>query len=511
MGLAVLCSHYQKLAGTTLPYVKFQAFVVDHGVRKGSDLEAKAVSETLKDWDIPTRLLKIDWAGHESPAELPSFESLARRYRFQALGKACRDLGINSLFLAHHEDDQAETVIMRLVTGHRMAGLSGIQTSSEIPECYGLHGVHESGGIDNATNKASKPSFSDSSTLTPHATEYGGVKVYRPLLRFSKERLIATCREEGMKWFEDHTNKDPTVTMRNAIRHIYRNHALPAALSKPGLLELSRKAQLMKDTSLEITNTWLRQSSVKLDTRTGTLKVHFANLNQYPRSHLAMDGKYVAALLLRRIAMLITPQEHIEISSLMGAVGRIFPECFETQESPPTTSAFTAAGLQFRVNGPAKPQRPSKRSEKCEWLISRQPYMSKAALPQIEIPANLESSADPAWSAWNLHDGRFWIRVLNLSNMMIVVRPFRDHDLAGFRNSLSENHSGKLPGMLSKLAPGKIRWTLPAITKQGLDGDEELLALPTLDVGVLGIEKLVKWEVRYKKIDTDILTMAGGN
>jgi len=98
--------------------------------------------------DIKTQVLKITWPKQEPPAHLPNFESLARRYRFRLLGKACSDLGINSLLLAHHEDDQAETIMMRLTYGHGLKGLLGIRNPAGMPECYGLHGVHESGGLD---------------------------------------------------------------------------------------------------------------------------------------------------------------------------------------------------------------------------------------------------------------------------------------------------------------------------------------------------------------------------
>jgi tRNA(Ile)-lysidine synthase len=535
MALASLCSQMQRLpslavrpllrrefkknpAGSPLSReIKFQAFVVDHGARKGSDLEAQAVLKILEAREIPTQLLKIDWLGHERPADLPNFESLARKYRFQALGTACRDLGINSLFLGHHEDDQIETLMMRLITGHRMAGLRGIPISSDIPECYGLHGVHESGENDSATRNLSLRCFVGSSSrtspLAPLEPEFGGVKVYRPLLQFSKARLTATCQKWRMKWFEDHTNNDPTVTMRNSVRHMLGNHALPAALSKPALLELSRKSQATKEATFKVATSWLRNSSVKLETRSGTLKVRFPNLDPYKMDQLkrlGVNGRYGAILLLRRIAMLITPQEHVRLASLVGAVERIFPECLWTQGSPPPPpiSSFTVAGLQFKVHGYSESPRDSKPLENFEWLISRQPYMSTAILPKLEIPANTDSSADPTWSAWTLYDGRFWIRVQNTSDASIIVRPFREHDLVGLRASLSKRSRSMLKSLLSTIAPETIRWTLPAIATKGLDGNEKVLALPTLDVGVTEFKKLVKWEVRYKKVEMDILTMS---
>ena len=363
MALAALCSQIQKTpyqtllselqsdhapnAAAVLRNMRFQAFVVDHGAREGSNSEARAVSKMLEERDIPTQLLKIDWAGCERPGDLPNFESLARKHRFQALGKACRNLGINSLLLAHHEDDQAETVMMRLISGHRLPGLVGMRPSSEIPECHGIHDVHESGGVDIST----KDGCRKRSRAHPPVPESGGVRVYRPLLQFSKERLIATCKAERMDWFEDHTNKDPTITLRNALRHMYSSHNLPSALSKPALLNLSRKSEMKRNAMLEVTNSWLAESAVeRFDTRAGTVIIRFVDLSKleaFPFSRPQTDNRYIAALLLRRIIMLVSPEEQVNLPSLYGAVERVFPELFHSNGPQPPTTTFTVAGVQF--------------------------------------------------------------------------------------------------------------------------------------------------------------------
>jgi hypothetical protein len=405
------------------------------------------------------------------------------------------------MLLAHHEDDQVETLMMRLINGHRMTGLMGIQSSSEIPECFGLHGVHESGGIDDAFGRGSTSSLSASliSSPGPLVMEVGGVKVYRPLLQFSKERLIATCQEQRMRWFEDQTNKDPSVTLRNAVRYMYKNHNMPAALSKPALLELSRRYRATRNAALEVANAWLRQCTVKLETRTGVLKARFASLGSCNLSQMEVNGKFAAALLLRRVIMLVTPQEQISLASLVGAVERVFPELFWTQDEPPPTTAFTVAGLQFKIHDLAKSRPDTQSLDKCEWLISRQPYTSTTALPRLEIAASLHPSINMSWTAWKLYDGRFWMRLRNLTALPMVIRPLNERDMAGFRDSLSPKNRRILRGLLSDLATENIRWTLPALASRGLDEKEKVIALPTLDVGVPGVKRLIEWEVRYKK------------
>jgi tRNA(Ile)-lysidine synthase len=531
MALAALCSqiqqtpypnlrtllredYRQETSGSPLSRnIRFHAFVVDHGVREGSDIEAQVVSQVLEGRDIPTQLLKIDWAGHERPWELPNFETLARKYRFQALGRACRNLGINSLWLAHHEDDIVETVMMRLIAGHHAAGLVGLQPSSEIPECYGLHGVHESGGIDIPAWGGRSISPISTSLALPTQTpsmepleiEFGGVRVERPLLNFGKERLIATCAEERMKWFEDDTNKDPKVTMRNAIRHMYTSHALPAAISKPAVLELSRNCRAKQVAKRDTANSWLQQCSIEFETRTATLRVRFPDLSSLKSSGSDIDGKYAAALLLRRIVMLVTPQEHVSVSSLIGAVERVFPECFWAHSSPPPT-AFTVAGLYFKVWKEA--QNHSAPAMKCEWIICRQPYPSSKPQPRIDIPASLSASADTSWLTWSLYDGRFWIRAQNLTIASMAIRPFCRDDMTDLLSSFPKSNRIELEKHFKKLARDGIAWTLPVIAVKDLDGKEKVLGLPTLGLGTPNVQQMVNWEVRYKKVDMENITTA---
>lgn len=457
---------------------------------------------------IQTQVLKIAWGPYERPAELSNFESLARKYRFQTLGKACRDSGIDSLFLAHHQDDQAETVLMRLINGHRMFGLSGIKYDSEIPECHGIYGVHESGGLDNINNQA-VPNLSLPSTqvqraknisLGPLMTETGGIRVYRPLLGFAKNRLMATCKAASIEWFEDHTNKDPTVTTRNAIRHIYSSHAMPAALTAPSFLKLSKKWETKYNDSLNEANALLEGAIQTLETRSGTISVNFPVLNHFNGSLSQSDMGLVAALLLRQVVQLVTPDEQVHLQSLHGAVSRVFPE-ISKNILPSRPMAFTVSGVKFKPLPPAQ----QRAGRQCGWLISRQPYSSTLSKPNIHIPPLLDPSQEFPWTPWTLYDGRFWLRGQNRCDQSIFIRPFQEDDLIGFKKSLGGKEAARLTDILKKLAPGDVRWTLPAIVVRGTEEEERVLALPTLNVSVPSSEDDVSWEVRYKKVDVEKL------
>lgn len=453
---------------------------------------------------------------------MPNFESLARRYRFQALGKACRDHGIKSLLVAHHGDDQAETVLMRLVHGHRSLGLAGIKRDSAIPECQGLHGIHESGGIDypgKARRQAMHSSPGNSGkkvALLSRAvalgenssrpkrpfslvSEAGGVRVYRPLLEFNKARLIATCQAEKMEWFEDHTNNDPTLTMRNAVRYMLGSHKMPAALTTASLLEVARKFRSKTDLLGQTTRILFKKCIIAdLNTRIGTISISFPSLDQaaFPLELLPWENRgQLAASLLRKVIMIATPQKEVHLSSLHGAVERVFPELTPINDPPAVAIPFTTSGVFFQPVVPKEgPGVNILSSKKCYWIVSRQPHRS-GEQPTICFPASKEPSAWAEWTSWELYDGRFWFRVKNPTADSLLIRPLKQDDLVAFETSLRKR--------LKILAPAEVRWTLPAIAILREDGSERILALPTINIRDLEFGRKLRWEVRYKKVDLD--------
>ncbi|WP_244592854.1 tRNA lysidine(34) synthetase TilS [Azospirillum palustre] len=140
------------------------ALTVDHGLRPESADEAAAVGQAMARLGVSHRILRWDGAKPSS-----GIQAAARAARHRLLGAACAEAGILHLALAHHRDDQAETVLLRLARGSGIDGLAG---------------------------------------MAPVRAD-GAVRVIRPLLRFSHDRLLATCRAEGVDWIEDPSNRNP--------------------------------------------------------------------------------------------------------------------------------------------------------------------------------------------------------------------------------------------------------------------------------------------------------------
>jgi tRNA(Ile)-lysidine synthase len=159
MALAILARAWVEARGGTL-----LALVVDHRLRPESTAEAGQAAAWLAALGIPAQVLA--WQG---PKPAAGIQAAAREARYRLLADACRAAGILHLLLAHHADDQAETVAMRAGRGSGPAGLAGMAAVRELE----------------------------------------GLRVLRPLLAVPKARLVATLKAAGQPWLEDPSNRSP--------------------------------------------------------------------------------------------------------------------------------------------------------------------------------------------------------------------------------------------------------------------------------------------------------------
>lgn len=131
-----------------------------------------------------------------------SLEAAAREARYRALDLMCRRQGAAALWLAHHADDQAETVLLQLLRGAGVAGLAA---------------------------------------MAPHRIdEASAVPRVRPFLHLLRAQLERYAHLRGLSWIEDESNAD-TRYARNALRH----QVLPALSTHfPGFRDaLARSAR----------------------------------------------------------------------------------------------------------------------------------------------------------------------------------------------------------------------------------------------------------------------------
>lgn len=136
---------------------------VDHGLRAAAGEEVARVCRYAAEAGLECVALK--WEGDKPGTGV---QAAARRARYRLMGDAMGERGIELLVTAHHMDDQAETILMRLAHGSGPAGLAGMGPFGEVE----------------------------------------GVRVARPLLGLRRDELRAVVEEMGWTAAEDPANAD---------------------------------------------------------------------------------------------------------------------------------------------------------------------------------------------------------------------------------------------------------------------------------------------------------------
>jgi len=481
---------------------------------------------------MESTILPLTWRDEFDPADLKRFETDARTLRYQALGRACRDMKITWLMVGHHADDQAETVMMRLANNRLRSGLQGMQRVEWIPECDGIYGVYHSG-----QTQRPNPDLD-----MPFPVEQGGVRILRPLLGFEKARLVATCEEKDVAWAEDQTNQIQTLTSRNAIRHLCKNHKLPEALSVPSLVDLSIHMQERIKWHKDVAHQLFAQCLFKLDIQTGCLVVRFPPFSALlPRPiETTADraaAKNTAYCLIERVAELVTPRPKAPLGQLAATIQRIYPELEEQEDDEVEghwdnirRKNYSVYSIWWRSWDQPTPfpehgedgVDPSLAHPR-EWLLTRQPLDAQEKTnPHNYIEyaprSTLSAPAPQSWrqESYRLFDGRWWIRIRNLlPDDTLILRIFHKSDLAHFpglvqnRIRVDDLGAGRpyrfIAAAFDLLNPSDLRFTLPAVFRRDAKtGMETIVGFPTLDVRVDGFgpsDEVCEWNVRYKKIN----------
>ena len=110
------------LASTAFPG-QIQAATVDHQLRPEAADEADMVALLCAELDIPHQIIRV----YLKPGNV---QMRAREARYEALARWANDSELVAVATAHHADDQAETVLMRLNRGSGLAGLTGVRAET---------------------------------------------------------------------------------------------------------------------------------------------------------------------------------------------------------------------------------------------------------------------------------------------------------------------------------------------------------------------------------------------
>jgi tRNA(Ile)-lysidine synthase len=192
-----LAHAYAQAHGVTL-----HAFHIHHGISANADAWLAHCEQACAALGVTFAARRVTLVRKEKTGT----EEAARKSRYAALGALCAEHGVKLLLTAHHQDDQAETVLLQLLRGSGPAGLSGMDAANAAPELLG----------------------------NPELV------MARPLLPVSRKQLAAYVAEHAIAHINDESNDDPRFA-RNALRH----KVMPAlADAFPGFQErFARSAQ----------------------------------------------------------------------------------------------------------------------------------------------------------------------------------------------------------------------------------------------------------------------------
>ncbi|WP_233543129.1 tRNA lysidine(34) synthetase TilS [Sphingomonas edaphi] len=182
---------------------RVEAATVDHGFREASRAEAEKVAAICDTLGIPHTILTADWIIPPSA----NMQAEARAMRYRLLADWAEGRGLSAVAAAHHADDQAETLLMRLARGAGVRGLGGARPRRSLTE---------------------------------------RVMLVRPLLGWRRADLAAIVEATEMEAVDDPTNRDPRYD-----RSRFRRVLADADWADPSRLAASAAALRDADEALD--------------------------------------------------------------------------------------------------------------------------------------------------------------------------------------------------------------------------------------------------------------------
>jgi tRNA(Ile)-lysidine synthetase-like protein len=163
---------------------------LNHQLRNmDSDEDAAFVAQLAAEWGLPCTVEACDVSAYAEREKL-AIEEAARQMRYGFLAEVAQRVGSDTIAVAHHADDQAESVLMHVIRGSGMAGLRGMRPRSEIGDLR----------------------------LAKLPSPVSNLQLIRPLLYVTRAEIEAYCAEHGLKPRFDVSNLDQTY-FRNWLRH----------------------------------------------------------------------------------------------------------------------------------------------------------------------------------------------------------------------------------------------------------------------------------------------------
>ena len=163
---------------------------LNHQLREQeSDQDAAFVAQLAGEWGLPCTVQARGVSAYARREKL-AVEEAARQMRYGFLAEVAQRVGSETVAVAHHADDQAESVLMHVIRGSGIAGLRGMRPRSKIGDLR----------------------------LADLQAPSSNLQLIRPLLYVTRAEIEAYCAEYGLKPRFDVSNLDQTY-FRNWLRH----------------------------------------------------------------------------------------------------------------------------------------------------------------------------------------------------------------------------------------------------------------------------------------------------
>ncbi len=217
---------------------EIEAATVDHRLRDDSAAEAAMVAKVCASIGVPHSILDLHWP--KPPTA--NLQARAREQRYILLGRWAATKRLPLVATAHHADDQAETLLMRLARGAGLSGLVATRVRRELFE---------------------------------------GIDLIRPLLGWRKEELAGIVGNAGLTPVDDPANRDP--------RH-----------DRTRMRAMLRESEWADPVRLAATANWLAEADAALDWSLDRLRV---DRIERDGAALSIDPDGVPPELLRRLLL----------------------------------------------------------------------------------------------------------------------------------------------------------------------------------------------------------------
>lgn len=166
--------------------VRLHVVHVNHGLRPEGRGDAAYVHRLCQQWAVPFTLKRADVEDLRQRRKL-SLEEAARQARYAAFAAVARETHADAILLAHTANDQVETVLLNLLRGAGIHGLSGMETTSPIPP-------------------------------VPEEIAPPPIPLVRPFLETKRSEIEAYLKDQRLRPRLDASNLSPDF-LRNRVRH----------------------------------------------------------------------------------------------------------------------------------------------------------------------------------------------------------------------------------------------------------------------------------------------------